>query len=476
MAKIRLSLEDKKDIFLCSTEIENLVISEFLPDAPGDYVKVYLFGLMYASYGQDIDTHKMAHRLGLSEEETEEAWIYWESRGLVKLGKETGPDGEVTQSLVFVSQVEQIYGNAAYTPQADAPAAPVAADTADEEEDSGEDVPLYLSIDDMEFDEVMSSKLVDKRLRALFEKYQVTTGRTISRQETSKIEDAIKVYGIEPEIFDFAIDYCADLEKYSIDYIFKVALRWTEEGCRTVEDAKRLLDKHSKRNSWYRQVFNALGFTRLPAPADREIMDRWFDELGCSIGEVLDACAAAAGLRDPNLRYVNKVIENHRLEKGGVDTRLQNRRQGEAQESGEFESGSKVSRKVLNDYFEYIRKYDSKALEARRAEVLRRVPEMGRLFEAEKSINAKLLSMRPGGADQDAKQRLRAERIGIEERKKQLLAENGFPVDHLTRKYRCDKCRDTGYTDEGMVCSCCRQRAEEAYKWYTEKDKGVDGR
>jgi len=469
MAKIRLSLEDKKDIFLFSTEIENLVISEFLPDAPGDYVKVYLFGLMYASYGQDIDTRKMAHRLGLSEEETEEAWIYWESRGLVKLGTETGPDGEVTRSLEFVSQMEQIYGTSAYTPQAGSAAADAA--DAGEEDSADEDVPLYLSIDDMEFDEVMSNRLVDKRLRALFEKYQVTTGRTISRQETSKIEEAIKVYGIEPEIFDFAIDYCADLEKYSIDYIFKVALRWTEEGCRTVEDAKRLLDRHSKRNSWYRQVFAALGFTRLPAPADREIMDRWFDDLGCSIGDVLEACAAAAGLRDPNLRYVNKVIENQRLEKGGVDTRRQSRRAGDAAEAADLESGSQVSRKVLSDYFDYIRNYDSKALEARRAEVFSKVPEMGKLFEAEKNINAKLLSMRPGVADQDAKQRLRAERIGIEERKKQLLAENGFPADHLTRKYRCSKCRDTGYTDEGMVCSCCRQRAEEAYKWYTEKEK-----
>ena len=55
-------------------------------------------------------------------------------------------------------------------------------------------------------------------------------------------EDAVKVYGVEPDIFDFAIDYCADLEKYSIDYIFKVALRWTEDGCRTVEEAKKLLE------------------------------------------------------------------------------------------------------------------------------------------------------------------------------------------------------------------------------------------
>ena len=32
-------------------------------------------------------------------------------------------------------------------------------------------------------------------------------------------------------------------------------------------------------------------------------------------------------------------------------------------------------------------------------------------------------------------------------------------------------CKDTGYTDEGTVCTCCRARADEAYMWIREKDK-----
>ena len=454
MAKVKLTLEETKNLFLYSTEIENLFINEFLPGAPGDYVKVYIFGLMCACHNQDVDSRKLALILGLREADVEEAWIYWEARGLVK---RTG-DGE-TQELAFISQIESLYG------KTDAPAAPPAEEDYEEEDDDEEDVPLYISIDNTDFDEVMNKKLVDKKLRDLYQKYQITAGRTVSRQETSKIEDAIKVYGIEPEIFDFAIDYCADLEKYSIDYIFKVALRWTEEGCRTVEDAKKLLDRHSRRNSWYRQVFKELGFNRLPAPADREIMDKWFDEMKFSIGEVLEACAAAAGLRDPNLRYVNKVLENRMLEKGGVKVGAA------ATQAAPAENGSPVSRKVLADYYDYIRETDEKAREARIAELLAKVPEMQEAFEAESIINRKLLSIEPGNAGLDERQRLRAERIAIEETKKQILSENGYPADYLNRKYRCEKCKDTGYTDEGMVCSCCRERAAEAYEWHTNKEK-----
>lgn len=463
--KIRLLPDKKRDIFLYKTRIENLFISEYLPDAPGDYVKVFLFGLMYAQFEQAPNRRELSKILGLSEDEIEEAWIYWESRGLVKVVRERDENNEEVRSIVFVSKIDELYGkmNEALTEAVLGEDAEE--ETGDEEEDI--DVPLYVSIDDMEFDDILSSKLVDKRLRALYQKYAATCGRTISRQDTSKIEEAVKVYGIEPEIFDFAIDYCADLGKFNIDYIFKVALRWTEAGCSTVEEARRLLERDSLRNSWYRQVFKALGFNRLPAPADREIMDRWFDGMKCSIDEVLDACAASAGIRDPNLRYVNKVLENRKLEKGGINTRAPQA----AAERPAGEDGSPVSRKVLSDYFEFIRAEEEKARKERTAEVLAKLPEMKSILEAENSVNARLLSLKPGAASMEARQKLRAERIGIEENKKVLLTENGFPADHLNLKYRCSKCRDTGYTDEGMVCSCCRQRAEEAYTWHTNKEK-----
>ena len=460
MTKVKMSLDKGKDIFLHRTKIENLFISEYLPDAPGDYVKVFLFGLMYAQYELTPDRKELSKLLGLSVDEIAEAWIYWESRGLVRIVREKDSNNEEVSHVIFLSKIDELYGKVAEPEPAPAPVA------------QADDMPLYVSIDDMDFDEVINDKLVDRRLRELYEKYQVTTGRTISRQEISKIEDAIKVYGIEPEIFDFAIDYCADLEKYSIDYIFKVALRWTEEGCRTVEEAKRLLDKHSRRNDCYRQVFKALGFNRLPAPIDREIMDRWFDQMNCSLAEVLDACSAAAGIREPNLKYVNKVIENRRLEKGGVNTRLpKSSNQNGSADVTAADEGSPVSRKVLADYYEFIRSEDDKEREARITEVLRKIPGMRELFEAESNVNSKMLSLRPGADNLDARQRLRAERIAIEENRKQLLTGNGFPSDYLTRKYRCSICRDTGYTDEGMVCSCCRERAAEAYKWHTDKEK-----
>ena len=102
MSKKRLTLEKKRDIFLCSTEVENLVISEFFPDAPGDYVKVYLFGLMYAQYDMEPNRQELSKLLGISEEEIEEAWIYWDSKGVVKMTRGRGANGEEERQISFL--------------------------------------------------------------------------------------------------------------------------------------------------------------------------------------------------------------------------------------------------------------------------------------------------------------------------------------------------------------------------------------
>ena len=458
MGKARLKTGERKDIFLYKTRVENLFINEFLPDAPGDCVKVFLFGLMYAQYDQQIDSRTMALTLGITEKDVDNAWKYWESKGLVKLT----PDSKGgIEEIEFIRQIDLFYGKtleesypvSGAEKREDAAAHP--GETAGDVQDAEESADSIIE------------RLINRQLRDMFGKYEMLTGRTLSTHEAGKLTDSIKVYNIEPDVLDFAIDYCIGIDKTSIDYICKVALRWTEEGARDVGAVKMMLDRRSKRNDAYRKVFAELGFNRLPNPADREIMDRWFDDMECSLMEVLDACKAAGGMREPNLRYVNKVLENRILERGGVNTRaLQQKPAATQQTSGRTqEETAKVSRKVLRDYYDYIRAEGENARKERLSEVTARIPEMKDIFSAETQINSLVITMKPGPDAREKRQRLKERRQEIETKKRDLLTGNGYPEDYLERKYKCDICRDTGYTDEGRVCTCAKERAEEAYEW-----------
>lgn len=439
MEKSKLRIEKNKDIYLSVTHVENIFINELLPVAPGDYVKVYLFCLMYAEQGVSVSPEMVSKSLHLTLDEIDKAWKYWEDWGVIK---RTGTRGSQDYEVVFLNQIGEYCGRGSRKEHR------MNIEPASQPDDREQDS-----------DDVLT-RLTDRELQALFEEFERTVGRPISRSETSKIADAIELYGVTPDVLSYAIKYCADIEKFSIDYIYKVALRWKEEGCMTILDVKALLDRHSRRNSDYASVFRELGFNRLTTPGDREIMDKWFDVWGFMIDEVLRACKTAAGLREPSLKYVNKVLENKRLEAGGIRT------EG-AGETGRQDKGktASVSRKVLDEYYQHLRILAENSYMKRKEELSEKLPIMKKLLALEDELNRSLTTFDFSTAAKERRKLNKEKLTGLKEEKKKILKENGYPEDYLEMKYRCGICRDTGTTDDGIFCSCAKERAEEAYKW-----------
>ena len=75
--------EKVKDFYLLSTDVENIFLSEYMPTAPGDYVKVFLYGLLYSQNNVEINNRQFASQLQMSEKQVEDAWSYWEQLGIV---------------------------------------------------------------------------------------------------------------------------------------------------------------------------------------------------------------------------------------------------------------------------------------------------------------------------------------------------------------------------------------------------------
>lgn len=93
--------------------------------------------------------------------------------------------------------------------------------------------------------------------------------------------------------------------------------------------------------------------------------------------------------------------------------------------------------------------------EEHRDEVYDLIPEYKALDSAIASLSVeqgKKLVM----GDSDALFSLRRELKEMSARKKELLAEYGFPADYLDPVYTCPDCRDTGYVD-GKKCHCLKQ-------------------
>ena len=95
------------------------------------------------------------------------------------------------------------------------------------------------------------------------------------------------------------------------------------------------------------------------------------------------------------------------------------------------------------------------ALEARKAEVYQRLPQVRRL-EAEMAERSVACARRLLDGDAQALDRLRRDLSELKEQKACLIRQAGYPDDYLELHYRCPDCRDTGLVD-GRKCHCFLQ-------------------
>ena len=75
---------DQEALAFGATALENRFITEYMPAAKGEYVKVYLYGLYAcAARKEDFSLGEMADALMMAVKDVEAALRYWERRGLV---------------------------------------------------------------------------------------------------------------------------------------------------------------------------------------------------------------------------------------------------------------------------------------------------------------------------------------------------------------------------------------------------------
>ena len=407
-----------KDYYLFTTDVENVFINEYMTEAPGEYVKAYLYGLFCSEHGMELKSALMAEVLHMDEDRLREAWEYWERMNVVAIEEE-----EDDYTVVFLSLREQLFSG-----------------------EQGVERAIDMS------DEVMDE---DEEFKRLTEAAEDMLGRPLNGRELQEIDSWTKELGVPGEVIHEAFDYCVEIGKPSINYISKVILAWAKEGLTNREMVKEFLEKTSERQGIYRKILNSLGLKRNVTEAEKRLVDSWLDDMKFSLERILEACEKAGFTQSPNLRYVNKVLENWKQE---ADTwgRDVNQRVN-------------VSQNTLNKYYEYLRNQAEKRAEGRRQEVYNKLPEIRQIDINLQSLSSKISRGLLGGSTVQDMNSVRQEIRNLEKERAILLTENNYALDYTDVKYLCSKCSDTGIDENGQRCSCARERMGEAELWQNGK-------
>lgn len=216
-----------------STLVDNNFISQYLPCAPDSCVKVYLLGLLRcAGDGYDNTLENFAKTLKLSEQDVEDAFLFWQEQGLV--------------TVINVSPIE-----VRYLPVKDA---------------------------NRSIKQFSKSKYsgFNKQIQAIIE------GRMITPTEYAEYYTLIESLHVEPAALIMIIKYCTTIKGSNVgyNYILTVAKNWAYEGVKTASDVEEKLKLHEQIIGEVSEVIKLLGSKKQPDFDDRQLFIKWTKELG----------------------------------------------------------------------------------------------------------------------------------------------------------------------------------------------------
>ena len=249
-------------------------IDHYMPEANGEYVKVYLLLLRcQASPNRELTISSIADILDDTEKDVIRALKYWKKQGLL--------DYEITEEA------------ASSAPRADAQA-PEAADAQGQAAPSPENVTRFRNRKEL------------KELLFVAEQY---LGKTLSATDMKTITYFYDELGMSTDLIEYLIEYCVENGHKSMHYIQKVALSWADRKIRTPEEAKQSAAFYSK--SCY-GVLKAFGITgRSPAASELAYIQRWSGEYGFSDELILEACNRTMNsIHQPSFDYAESILKS----------------------------------------------------------------------------------------------------------------------------------------------------------------------
>jgi len=418
-----------KDYYLRDTNVENIFINEYMTEAPGDFVKVYLFALMYADYDLNMSNETIAKHLGLADEDVLKAWSYWEGLGIIKKHYEK-PSDKYHYQVEILNLKERVYVKKNKGKQGDK---------------------------DTKIHEKLKNLMDNDIIKNMYSDIESVIGRLFEGKEPTEILSWISDYNATPEMVVYAYKYCKKKRNHcSLKYVAAIVKEWTNQGFRTIEQIENYLVETDSRHYLYKRVLRALGFMRNATEEEKRIMDIWFDQMGHSIDRVLEACKKTSGISNPNINYINSVLKAWN---------------GDDKTGGKPAENHKGDGKVnqLSSIFKYYDEVTAKnqaITEARRSEVYEKIPRIKEIEEETRNLSFQISRiMLSGTSDVKIKIKQLKDKVdSLNNEKAYLMTDNNYKIDYIDNVYNCHLCKDTGTIETGERCSCYTKILEDLQK------------
>ena len=247
----------KETITNSSTVLDNRFISTYLPEANGDAIKIYIYGLFVCQTSdEDITFDKFCNDVKLDKDVVSDCFRFWEELGIVNVLSE---DPFIVKYLPVAQSKPRKYSAEKY----------------------GE---------------------FNKALQVLIPERMITTN------EYAAYFSLMEENGLKPEALLMIVKYCVDLKGGAIGlrYILKVANDFIARGITTTTKIEKELSDYSLKTGEFASLMNYILPNKKPQIEDLKLFEKWNKQLLYDIDTIIFIAKSA---KIKNIEKLDKEID-----------------------------------------------------------------------------------------------------------------------------------------------------------------------
>ena len=345
-----------------ATIVSNYFLDEYMPNANGEFVKIYLYLLRaLSSPDMDISICHIADIFNHTEKDVVRALRYWEQIGLLDLKFDsnkvltnikmkplitdyTTTDGSNIEISTFAAPKSQPVTRI-HNEMAGSHRNSELTDGNIHSELTGNHIENELSANHMDNDNMnadnmapddISSGNASGTLKSFnmaqpdFSKKVYTAneissfntksevvefmyiaqkllGKTLSASDVNTLLYFYDVLGFDSDLIVYLLEYAISNNHRQMRYIEKTAISWANEGIDTVDKAKASTELYSSRCYPVLKAFGISG--RNPGAGEKALIVKWTDSYGFPMDIVLDACNRTMNtIHQPSFEYADSIL------------------------------------------------------------------------------------------------------------------------------------------------------------------------
>lgn len=350
-----------------ATIVSNYFLDEYMPNANGEFVKIYLYLLRaLSSPDMDISICHIADIFNHTEKDVVRALRYWEQIGLLDLKFDSNKVLTNIKMKPLITDYMTTDGSnieiSTFAAPKSQPVARIHNEMTDSHRNStltgnrmdselpvnhmdGELPVNHMDNDNMNTDNITTDNMApdnipsDKasatlksfnmaqpdfskkvytanEISSFNEKSEVVEfmyiaqkllGKTLSASDVNTLLFFYDVLGFDSDLIVYLLEYAISNNHRQMRYIEKTAISWANEGIDTVDKAKASTELYSSRCYPVLKAFGISG--RNPGAGEKALIVKWTDSYGFPMDIVLDACNRTMNtIHQPSFEYADSIL------------------------------------------------------------------------------------------------------------------------------------------------------------------------